>query len=47
MRWPIVLTVVLILAILGIGDQVAKSVAQNMVAQKIQSSGLSEAVGQH
>ncbi len=42
-RWPIVLTVVivLILAILGIGDQVAKSVAQNTVAQKIQSSGLS------
>jgi hypothetical protein len=42
-RWPIVLTVVivLILAILGIGDQVAKSVAQNTIAQKIQSSGLS------
>ena len=42
-RWPIVLAVlvVLILAILGIGDQVAKAVAQNTVAQKIQSSGLS------
>ena len=42
-RWPVVLTVVivLILAILGIGDQVAKSVAQNTIAQKIQSSGLS------
>jgi hypothetical protein len=42
-RWPIVLTVVivLILAILGIGDQVAKSVAQNTIAQKVQSSGLS------
>jgi len=42
-RWPIVLTVVivLILAILGIGDQVAKSVAQNTIAQKIQTSGLS------
>jgi hypothetical protein len=42
-RWPIVLAVlvVLILAILGIGDQVAKAVAQNTIAQKIQSSGLS------
>jgi hypothetical protein len=42
-RWPVVLAVlvVLILAILGIGDQVAKAVAQNAVAQKIQSSGLS------
>ena len=42
-RWPVVLTVVivLILAILGIGDQVAKAVAQNTIAQKIQSSGLS------
>jgi len=42
-RWPIVLTVVvvLILAALGIGDQVAKAVAQNVIAQKIQSSGLS------
>lgn len=42
-RWPIVLTVVivLILAVLGIGDQVAKSVAQNTIAQKVQSSGLS------
>ena len=42
-RWPIVLTVlvVLILAILGIGDQVAKAVAQNTIAQKIQTSGLS------
>ena len=42
-RWPVVLAVlvVLILAILGIGDQVAKAVAQNTVAQKIQSSGLS------
>ena len=42
-RWPIVLTVivVLILAILGIGDQVAKSVAQNTIAQKVESSGLS------
>ena len=42
-RWPIVLTVivVLILAILGIGDQIAKSVAQNDIATQIQSSGLS------
>jgi hypothetical protein len=42
-RWPIVLgvLVVLILAILGIGDQVGKAVAQNAIAQKIQSSGLS------
>ena len=42
-RWPVVLAVLvlLILAILGIGDQVAKTVAQNAVAQKIQSSGLS------
>jgi hypothetical protein len=42
-RWPVVLAVlvVLILAILGIGDQVAKAVAQNAIAQKIQSSGLS------
>ena len=42
-RWPVVLAVlvVLILAILGIGDQVAKAAAQNAVAQKIQSSGLS------
>ena len=42
-RWPIVLTIVLvvILAVLGIGDQVAKSVAQNTIAQKVQSSGLS------
>ena len=42
-RWPIVLTVlvVLILAILGIGDQVAKGIAQNAIAQKIESSGLS------
>jgi hypothetical protein len=40
-RWPIVLTVlvVLILAILGIGDQVAKGIAQNTIAQKIESSG--------
>jgi len=42
-RWPIVLTVlvVLILAVLGIGDQVAKGIAQNAIAQKIESSGLS------
>lgn len=42
-RWPIVLTVVIvvILAILGIGDQVAKAVAQNAIATKVQSSGLS------
>jgi len=42
-RWPVVLAVlvVLILAILGIGDQVAKAAAQNAVAQKIQTSGLS------
>jgi hypothetical protein len=32
--------VVLILAILGIGDQVAKSYAQNDIAKQIQSSGL-------
>jgi hypothetical protein len=31
---------VVILAILGIGDQVAKAVAQNTIAQKIESSGL-------
>ena len=42
-RWPIVLTVlvVVILAILGIGDQVAKAAAQNDIANQIQSSGLS------
>jgi hypothetical protein len=42
-RWPIVLTVVivLLLAILGIGDQVAKAAAQNDIASQIQSSGLS------
>ena len=42
-RWPVVLAVlvVLILAILGIGDQVAKAAAQNAIATKIQSSGLS------
>jgi hypothetical protein len=42
-RWPIVLAVVvvLILAVLGIGDQVAKAVAQNAIAQKIESNGLS------
>ena len=42
-RWPVVLAVlvVLILAVLGIGDQVAKAVAQNAIAQKIQSNGLS------
>jgi DUF2993 family protein len=42
-RWPIVLAVLLvvILAILGIGDQVAKAAAQNDIANQIQSSGLS------
>jgi hypothetical protein len=32
--------VVLILVILGIGDQVAKGIAQNQIAQKIETSGL-------
>jgi LmeA-like phospholipid-binding len=41
-RWPIVLLVLVILiaAILAIADQVAKSVAENRIAQQIQSSGL-------
>lgn len=41
-RWPVVLLVVviLILAIGGIGDQVAKSYAQGQIAQQIQQSGL-------
>jgi len=41
-RWPIVLLVVVILlvAIIAIVDQVAKSVAENRIAQQIQSSGL-------
>jgi hypothetical protein len=37
----LLVVVVLILAILGIGDQVAKSVAQNDIAQQVQQSGLS------
>jgi hypothetical protein len=37
----LVVLVVLILAILGIGDQVAKAAAQNDIANQIQSSGLS------
>ena len=41
-RWPIVLLVlvILIVAVLAIADQVAKSVAENRIAQQIQSSGL-------
>jgi hypothetical protein len=41
-RWPVVLVVVvvLILAIAGIGDQIAKGYAQNDIAKQIQSSGL-------
>ena len=37
----LLVVVILILAILGIGDQVAKSVAQNDIAQQVQQSGLS------
>jgi hypothetical protein len=39
-RWPVVLLVlvILLLAAAGIGDQVARSYAQNRIAQQIQSS---------
>lgn len=42
-RWPIVLTVVIVLlvAIFVIGDQIAKAAAENDIASQIQSSGLS------
>jgi LmeA-like phospholipid-binding len=36
----LIITLVVILVLLFVGDQVAKAVAQNMIAQKIESSGL-------